>query len=1484
MRGDELRLTVELLSSYDLRSIEELRRWKADNSRPCRRIEGLADYDGYYCLHGSCSYSTRRLQKMHDHMPTHKKKASQHNCNTPLWTACRLQTYFTAKGRIDYFVIEGPSPPPSTPIPSRGGSTLDLLTPPLSQEEGKLFGELKADITQAACDLDEKAKVVQAIEESRADRVPWLVHTGFPTHLQGLRDVEIQSSYSLPPSKTSNGDGCSEGDAVTDLARIISAAEATLRDAYGLCSDKSLDRKMTQQRAKRLSEFRDGGSSSGLGPAYSFRSFKNESSLVSYFRRMKQLLAYYYRVIFCEDGHFTRDGEDQLLPQDVIEATPQQQQAMARIIDALRAQVERAEDQPLPGQEEDAERDAELKHAIRNFYIALVCQSVGSRPFRSVILSFCAMLSRKRAFTRQGSRNREGDDEPQGRRCVWYEPGNFNSNLSALTWTAQLILFDFVCFQKQDEEDDIPQLLGTLCRKYFHPMAETPFGHILQWRLYLFAAARTAVAKNQARWSLDGQTVTYIGTELHMEQVSQLAVSEFRQAHSLLYDELLFGARDIASIEAWRLQDDLDLDDYGGSWLTDERNAEILEGTQDALLRQIEGRADLRRVFVRTDPDGMTYLCSKAIALYEAHVQEFLKRMVTLMAVPPGPPLRSPELLSITYINTGTRRRSLLIWEKLVMVYVQYHKSQEQTGKEKDNIRFLPPAIGDLLLTYLALVPPLRQVFLRQRKPGALLSPHLWSKLDGEVWRDLTVSSCLRKACARAEVPQFQVAWWRQAAASITKEKFSAKEQANFDLEEIAASEEVEDEADLADLAGMSNHSYRTFNHAYAGGTTLAMTALLHRAYRASQSWRTLFQIDQLLHGKRPRTASETQAQGLLTACKKVRFRTRPVAREADLIRVARGLYDDPELQLRRPGQRDAMLATLGPKPAEQVIVVLATGSGKTLVFMVAAALEGAATTILILPTVALCGNMIERLDGVKLNYHIWSPGSTKSAPLVITSAETACTNGFLEYANRLIDRQRLDRIVVDECHLTVTASDYRRSMSQLAWHVRRIRTQTVWMTATLPPTYYELFLEHNKLVRPRVIRESTNRPNIRYIVRRERGPGSMLERATRLVQSCWERTDLFQSERDRVIVYCPTKELVAELADMLGCPSYTADSGTADEKGAIIKLWLQTGNSPAIVATAALGPGFDYAHVRWVIHVGAPSQMTDFSQESGRGGRDGKPAESIILLNAAWQPQLDQPLSADSEAMQLYLMQRHCSRGILSQFLDGESDWRWCMEDDELCGVCPEHHRERRPPGLQFHLPKLIRSSTPEPEEDDDAEARPSASEMVFTGPKEVLRQARVCDEELSRYESDLQTMLGCCLYCRVEGKPFEHAVTTCARRHHWIKAKQKALRDCQSRNRDWLERYVVCWNCYQPQEICRAADPDYDGDRSCRFPDMVMPLCFGAFSRPGRTKWFLKHFNQTFKTCHEYMIWLGTTSSLGGSRCAQANCVAALLLAELE
>ena len=67
------------------------------------------------------------------------------------------------------------------------------------------------------------------------------------------------------------------------------------------------------------------------------------------------------------------------------------------------------------------------------------------------------------------------------------------------------------------------------------------------------------------------------------------------------------------------------------------------------------------------------------MAIYEAHAQDFLKRALVLGHIPPGPPLREPELLSVTWRNTA-RQRHVLIWEKLVMIYTQYHKGQQQSG------------------------------------------------------------------------------------------------------------------------------------------------------------------------------------------------------------------------------------------------------------------------------------------------------------------------------------------------------------------------------------------------------------------------------------------------------------------------------------------------------------------------------------------------------------------------------------------------------------------------------------------------------------------------------------------------------------------------------------------------------------------------------------------------------------------------------------
>ena len=119
---------------------------------------------------------------------------------------------------------------------------------------------------------------------------------------------------------------------------------------------------------------------------------------------------------------------------------------------------------------------------------------------------------------------------------------------------------------------------------------------------------------------------------------------------------------------------------------------------------------------------------------------------------------------------------------------------------------------------------------------------------------------------------------------------------------------------------------------------------------------------------------------------------------------------------------------------------------------MIGAAIADAGTTILVLPMVALRGDMLRRFHEVGIRPLVWSVDCKQSASLVIVSAEAACTQGFLEYCHLQVSKQKLDRIIIDEGHLTITASNYRPCMAQLGWYVRQIKTQTVWLIVTLLP------------------------------------------------------------------------------------------------------------------------------------------------------------------------------------------------------------------------------------------------------------------------------------------------------------------------------------------------------------------------------------------------------------------------------------------------
>jgi hypothetical protein len=219
---------------------------------------------------------------------------------------------------------------------------------------------------------------------------------------------------------------------------------------------------MTQQRADILAEFYTGAAA---GKAASFRCRKDPSTLTDYFRVWQQLLAYYWRVVVQpgedqqeEDsngsssdsssdsssgsssdssgrkrqGYFTASQPEQQPLPNTLQPTSAQAQATRAVLAAL----------VVDPQEEGQQQ--QLQHAVQRLSLALICQQVGSTPFTSPILSFCAMLSRTapRKPRQEGASSKgaaigaaigAATTVAAVGQGLWQEPGNFNHYLSALT-------------------------------------------------------------------------------------------------------------------------------------------------------------------------------------------------------------------------------------------------------------------------------------------------------------------------------------------------------------------------------------------------------------------------------------------------------------------------------------------------------------------------------------------------------------------------------------------------------------------------------------------------------------------------------------------------------------------------------------------------------------------------------------------------------------------------------------------------------------------------------------------------------------------------------------------------------------------------------------------------------------------------------------------------------------------------------------------
>ena len=150
--------------------------------------------------------------------------------------------------------------------------------------------------------------------------------------------------------------------------------------------------------------------------------------------------------------------------------------------------------------------------------------------------------------------------------------------------------------------------------------------------------------------------------------------------------------------------------------------------------------------------------------------------------------------------------------------------------------------------------------------------------------------------------------------------------------------------------------------------------------------------------------------------------------------------------------QKSAIRAIM--KEKSSVIAVMGIEGGKSLLFMLLALCEPGETSIVVVSLIALRKNLKKRCEKTKIRCAKWNnQRSLDAASIVLVTLESAVSDDFRTFVNRLRATQRLNRIVIDECHIVLNNQwNFRKEMQQLG-DLIDAESSMVLLTATLPPS-----------------------------------------------------------------------------------------------------------------------------------------------------------------------------------------------------------------------------------------------------------------------------------------------------------------------------------------------------------------------------------------------------------------------------------------------
>lgn len=313
-----------------------------------------------------------------------------------------------------------------------------------------------------------------------------------------------------------------------------------------------------------------------------------------------------------------------------------------------------------------------------------------------------------------------------------------------------------------------------------------------------------------------------------------------------------------------------------------------------------------------------------------------------------------------------------------------------------------------------------------------------------------------------------------------------------------------------------------------------------------------------------------------------------------------------------RPHQEEIVAAVMADR---DVFAVMPTGGGKSLCYQLPACLKKG-VAVVISPLISLMKDQVDAansngIGAASLNSslsetekkEIYRWVRSGEVRLLYISPERFNAPGFLDYLRSL----QLSFFAVDEAHcISEWGHDFRPDYLSLAAMTREFPDVPVAaFTATATPRVAEDIVARLGLRNPHLTRASFDRPNLVYRI----APKDNVER--QLVDFIKERGD------EAGIIYRTTRKSVEATAALLkknGIDARAYHAGLADEERKQSQETFRHDRCQVVVATIAFGMGIDKPNVRFVVHGDLPKNIEGYYQETGRAGRDGEPAQCLLL------------------------------------------------------------------------------------------------------------------------------------------------------------------------------------------------------------------------------------------------------------------------------